>query len=155
MTCWVVFVRESHDEQHNYVLTLGLAVCCSITNITNTGSMHPISCAHPSTVPLSLHPFSLQRTMHGCRCWKLLIFQREKNVDLCACLISSDVSLVMLRGSESRTFTEMSSGRCWTMSESKERFEHCTTKKTLSPFNSAWFPSHPPLSLSFFSFFLS
>lgn len=58
-------------------------------------------------------------------------------MDLCACLISSDVSLVMLRGSESRTFTEMSCGRCWTMSESKERFEHCTSKKTLSPFNSA------------------
>lgn len=30
----------------------------------------------------------------------LLIFQRDEDVDLCACLISGDVEMVMLRGRE-------------------------------------------------------
>lgn len=38
------------------------------------------------------------------------------------------------RKRESRTLTEMSCGRCWTMSESKERIEHCTSKKNSFPF---------------------
>lgn len=73
-------------------------------------------------------------------------------MDLCACLISSDVSLVMLRGSESRTFTEMSSGRCWTMSESKERFEHCT-KKNSFPFQFCVIPLSSTTEPFFLLFF--
>lgn len=65
---------------------------------------------------------------------------------MCSCaapahLISADVSLLMARAGREegrRGFTVMSSGRCWTMVETKERFETSHfKKKSLSPFNSA------------------
>lgn len=43
-------------------------------------------------------------------------------------LISSDVSLLMVGLREDGSFIEMSCGRCWTMTGTKERFEHCTSK---------------------------
>lgn len=50
-------------------------------------------------------------------------------------LIISDAPLLMVRvredgngGKKGGSFTEMSCGRCWTMTGTKERFEHCTSK---------------------------
>lgn len=74
-------------------------------------------------------------------------------------LISSDVSLLMVGVREGGweweekgrgVFTEMSCGRCWTMTGTKERFEHCTSK---NPFPFLFCVS--PASSTAESFFLS
>lgn len=53
-------------------------------------------------------------------------------------------------GGKRGSFTEMSCGRCWTMTETKERFEHCTSKNPL-PFQFCV----SPVSSTTESFFLS
>lgn len=72
-------------------------------------------------------------------------------------LISSDVSLLMVGArkdgsgrEKGGSFTEMSCGRCWTMTGVKERFEHCTSK---NPFPFLFCVS--PASSTAESFFLS
>lgn len=103
----------------------------------------------------------------GRGCWNFLIFQRKnkKNGGPVWWWYSSWLALMSLcwlwewggreDGNEREkkgegVFTEMSCGRCWTMTGTKERFEHCTSK---NPFPFLFCVS--PASSTTESFFLS